>query len=61
MTSTATADMPLRQGWLRLKGSQPGGLVAHPLDILLQVPRVLAAPHARLAWHLRGFVTNSRE
>jgi hypothetical protein len=36
MTFTATADMPLRQGWLRLKGSQPGGLAAHPLDILSQ-------------------------
>lgn len=37
MTSTATADMPLRQGWLRLKDSQSGRLAAHPLDILLQV------------------------
>lgn len=37
MTSTATADMPLRQGWLRLMASQPAGLATHPLDILLQV------------------------
>ena len=32
-----------------------------PRHTVASMPRVLAAPHARLAWHLRGFVTNSRE
>ena len=32
-----------------------------PRHTVASMPRVLAAPRARLAWHLRGFVTNSRE
>jgi hypothetical protein len=37
MTSTATADMPLRQGWPRLSCGQPGGLAARLVNRLFQV------------------------
>jgi hypothetical protein len=37
MTSTATADTPLRQAWMPVSRIQAGRLAAHDLDVLFQV------------------------
>jgi len=57
MTSTATADTPLRQAWPRV-WRQPGGWARrlHPRHTVSSMPRALAAPHTPLARRLRGFV-----
>ena len=53
--STTTADTPLRQAYWR--AGSPLGRSTYCSSMLLS----LAAPRARLAWRLSGFVTNPRE
>ena len=53
--STSTVGTPLRQP-CRRAGSPLSRSIA-----CARMPPFLAAPRARFAWHLGGFVTSSRE
>jgi len=44
--STATADTPLRQAGMRLRGMPAGGLAPRNLDVLWQVRLGLSGLHA---------------